>query len=90
MPLSCEASAATDWAAYFGKKIDEYEFQNRLPQSDNPNKGFVGNVFGTWGQVPPAPYGVHADPVATLLQDYGLDAEDEDATPMPGSSPESG
>jgi len=74
MPLSCEASAATDWAAYFGKKIDEYEFQNRLPQSDNPNKGFVGNVFGTWGQVPPAPYGVHADPVATLLQDYGLDA----------------
>jgi uncharacterized protein YvpB len=75
MPLSCEASAATDWAAYFGKEINEYEFQNRLPQSDNPDKGFVGNVFGTWGQIPPAPYGVHADPVAALLQDYGLNAQ---------------
>ena len=74
MPLSCEASAATDWAAYFGKSIDEYQFQNRLPVSDNPDKGFVGSVFGTWGQIPPAPYGVHADPVANLLQEYGLNA----------------
>ncbi len=74
MPLSCEASAATDWAAYFGKAIDEYQFQNRLPVSDNPDKGFVGSVFGTWGQIPPAPYGVHADPVANLLQEYGLNA----------------
>ncbi len=75
MPLSCEASAATDWAAYFGKDIDEYQFQNRLPVSDNPDKGFVGSVFGTWGQIPPAPYGVHADPVAKLLQEYGLNAQ---------------
>ena len=74
MPLSCEASAATDWAAYFGHTISEYEFQNRLPVSDNPDKGFVGSVFGTWGQIPPAPYGVHADPVAELLQEYGLNA----------------
>lgn len=75
MPLSCEASAATDWAAYFGHTISEYEFQNRLPVSDNPDKGFVGSVFGEWGQIPPAPYGVHADPVAILLQDYGLHAQ---------------
>ncbi len=74
MPLSCEASAATDWAAYFGHKINEYEFQDRLPVSDNPDKGFVGSVFGAWGQIPPAPYGVHAEPVAKLLQQYGLNA----------------
>ena len=74
MPLSCEASVATDWAAYFGKDIDEYQFQNRLPLSDNPDEGFVGSVFGTWGQIPPAPYGVHAEPVAKLLQEYGLNA----------------
>ena len=75
MPLSCEASAATDWAAYFGHTISEFEFQNRLPVSDNPDKGFVGSVFGEWGQIPPAPYGVHADPVAKLLQEYGLNAQ---------------
>jgi len=74
LPLSCEASAATDWAAFFGVQIDELEFQNRLPLSDNPEKGFVGNVEGSWGQIPPAPYGVHAGPVALLLRSFGLPA----------------
>jgi uncharacterized protein YvpB len=75
MPLSCEASSATDWAAYFSVFIDEFVFQNQLPLSDNPDKGFVGSVMGSWGQIPPNPYGVHAGPVATLLQTYGLRAE---------------
>ncbi len=74
LPLSCEASAATDWAAFFGVQIDELEFQNRLPLSDNPEKGFVGDVEGSWGQIPPAPYGVHAAPVALILKSYGLPA----------------
>jgi uncharacterized protein YvpB len=74
MPLSCEASAAVDWANYYGVSINEYEFQGALPKSDNPDKGFVGDVYGAWGQIPPNPYGVHAGPVADLLRSYGLNA----------------
>ncbi len=55
--------------------ILESEFHNALPVSDNPEEGFVGNVHGTWGQTPPNPYGVHAEPVARLLRAYGLPAQ---------------
>ncbi|MEX1247874.1 MAG: LysM peptidoglycan-binding domain-containing protein [Anaerolineales bacterium] len=72
--LSCEARSAADWAAYWGVYIDETEFLNRLPRSDNPNEGFVGNPDDPWGYIPPSSYGVHADPVANLLRAYGLDA----------------
>jgi uncharacterized protein YvpB len=37
--------------------------------------GFVGSVYGTWGQTPPKPYGVHARPITKLLRAYGLIAE---------------
>jgi len=63
-----------DWANYLGRSINEYTFLNQLPKSDNPDKGFVGSVYGTWGQIPPDPYGVHAPPVAALLREYGLNA----------------
>ena len=69
-PIGCEASAADDWAKYFGVEINEFAFQVRLPISDNPDLGFVGDVNGPWGQVPPYAYGVHAGPVAQLLRDY--------------------
>jgi uncharacterized protein YvpB len=72
--LSCEARSAADWAAYFGFALDEDEFLRRLPVSDNPDFGFVGDVNGAWGQTPPNPYGVHAGPVAYLLRQYGLNA----------------
>jgi len=73
--LSCEAAVATDWAAYFGVTLSEYNFQFELPLSDNPEKGFVGDVNAPWGQVPPYGYGVHAPPVAELLRKYGLPAQ---------------
>ncbi|HQP09383.1 MAG TPA: C39 family peptidase [Anaerolineaceae bacterium] len=72
--LGCEASAAVDWANYFGVLIYEYNFQHELPISDNPDLGFVGDAKGPWGQVPPYAYGVHAGPVANLLREYGLPA----------------
>lgn len=72
--LGCEASAAVDWAAYFGVEIYEFNFQHELPLSDNPDLGFVGDAKGPWGQVPPYAYGVHAAPVAELLRQYGLPA----------------
>lgn len=74
--LSCESRSAADWAGYFGVSINELEFLSQLPQSDDPNKGFVGNPNGPGGLIPPNPYGVHAAPVAALLRAYGLPAED--------------
>ncbi len=63
-----------DWASYFEVEISELEFFNKIPASDNPDKGFVGNVRGSWGNLPPNAYGVHAGPVAFLLRYYGLAA----------------
>ena len=68
--IGCETSAAVDWADYFGVTISEFNFQLRLPISDNPDLGFVGSVNGPWGQVPPYAYGVHAAPIAVVLQEY--------------------
>lgn len=72
--LTCESRSAVDWARYFGVEIAEMDFQAGLPLSDNPEVGFVGNIDGNHGQIPPAAYGVHASPVAELLRDYDLSA----------------
>lgn len=72
--LSCESRSAVDLARYFGTSISELEFLNGLPVSDNPEKGFVGDVTGLLGQIPPNPYGVHAIPVANRLSEFGLNA----------------
>ena len=74
LPLDCESRVAVDWAAYFGTHINELSFFNNLPRTDNPDTGFVGDVYGAWGQIPPRPYGVHAEPVAALLRGYGVQA----------------
>lgn len=74
-PLSCESRSAADLANYWGIPVDEVEFFDALPISDNPEKGFVGSVMGVWGHIPPNSYGVHAVPVASLLRQYGLDAK---------------
>jgi LysM repeat protein len=73
--LSCESRSAADWAAFWGVPIGESEFLANLPRSDDPERGFVGNPYDSWGQVPPASYGVHAGPVAQLLRAYGIDAQ---------------
>jgi uncharacterized protein YvpB len=73
--IGCEASAAVDLANYYDLTILQYDFQMALPKSDNPDLGFVGDVNSPWGQVPPYAYGVHAAPVAEVLNKYGLDVE---------------
>lgn len=76
--ISCEASAATDWAKFFGVDAYESTIQFHIPLSDNPDFGFVGNVNDPWGQIPPYSYGVHAEPVAAALRDlYELPARAE-------------
>jgi uncharacterized protein YvpB len=73
--IGCEASVAVDLAKYYHIYITEYDFQMALPKSDNPDLGFVGDVNGPWGQVPPDAYGVHAVPVAETLTQLGMPAE---------------
>lgn len=73
--LGCEAAAAVDLAGFYDVSIYQSDFQQKLPLSDNPDLGFVGDVNGPWGQVPPYAYGVHAAPVAALLQQYGVEVE---------------
>jgi subtilisin-like proprotein convertase family protein len=70
--LDCESRSAVDWAKHFGFFIDELDFLYNLPQSDDPEQGFVGNPDGHWGYIPPDDYGVHDLPVSLLLQDYGV------------------
>jgi len=72
--LDCEARSAVDLASFFGVNIDERDFLKKLPKSDNPEDGFVGDVRGPTGQLPPASYGVYSKPIAALLRDYGLSA----------------
>jgi subtilisin-like proprotein convertase family protein/uncharacterized protein YvpB len=74
LPLDCESRSAVDWAGFFGYQINELQFHKQLEKSDNPDVGFVGDVYGTWGQTPPNDYGVHAGPVANLLRAYGVSA----------------
>jgi len=73
--LSCESRSATDLAAYWGVTFTEGAFFRRLPKSDNPQRGFVGDVDMPPGSMPPAGYGVYAEPVAATLRSFGLDAE---------------
>jgi len=70
LPLDCESNDATLLAGFLGYKIDELQFQSTLPKSDNPNKGFVGDVNGVWGSTPPEAYGTHVSPVAITLHKY--------------------
>jgi len=73
--LSCESRSAVDWAAFWGVSIRERKFLSRLPRSKDPDTGFVGDPSDPWGEIPPLSYGVHAEPVAALLREYGLQAE---------------
>jgi uncharacterized protein YvpB len=76
--LSCEVRSAADVAGFWGITISEDAFFDLLPVSDNPNKGFVGYRNDYWGNIPPASYGVHAEPIAKVLRDLGLKAHAEE------------
>ena len=75
--LDCEIRSAVDLAAYYKIQISEDEFLSRLPRSDNPNEGFVGDPDGEpWGGIPPNNYGVHAAPIAATLRAIGIPAQE--------------
>jgi uncharacterized protein YvpB len=72
--LSCESRSATDVAAFWGATFAEDDFFRRLPKSDNPHRGFLGDVDLPAGSMPPLGYGVYVEPVAATLRSFGLDA----------------
>lgn len=72
--LSCEARSAADLLAIHGRRGTEEEVLGRLPRSDNPDLGFVGDVDGPSGRLPPEGYGVHEEPIARALVELGLPA----------------
>ncbi|MBN1810445.1 MAG: C39 family peptidase [Anaerolineae bacterium] len=73
--LSCESRSAIDVAAFWGVTLTEDDFFRRLPKSDNPHRGFLGDVDMPAGSMPPYGYGVYARPVAANLRSFGLDAQ---------------
>lgn len=73
--LSCESRSAADVAAFWGVAFAEDVFFRRLPKSDNPHRGFLGDVDLPPGSMPPTGYGVYVEPVAATLRSFGLDAQ---------------
>ena len=73
--LSCESRSATDLAAFWGVSFAEGDLLRRLPKSDNPHRGFVGDVDLPSGSMPPLGYGVYVGPVAATLRSFSLDAQ---------------
>ena len=51
--LSCESRSATDLAAFWGVTFTEDDFFHRLSKSDNPHRGFLGDVDMPAGSMPP-------------------------------------
>lgn len=73
--LSCESRSATDVASFWSIPFVEDDFFRRLPKSDNPQRGFLGDVDLPAGSMPPVGYGVYVGPVAATLRSFGLDAQ---------------
>ena len=73
--LSCESRSATDLAAFWNIVFTEDEFFHRLPKSDNPHRGFLGDVDFPAGSMPPTGYGVYVEPIAATLRSFGLNAK---------------
>ncbi len=70
--LSCESSAASMVAWYYGLGLSEAEVLAALPLNDNPHLGFRGNVDGPTGGI--EDYGVYAGPIMAILNSRGLRA----------------
>ena len=71
--LSCESSAASMAANFFGVTASEQSILDALPIHENPHLGFRGNVDGPYGGI--EDYGVYAEPVRVALAELGLEVE---------------
>lgn len=70
--LTCESSAASMAANFYGVPLSEEEIMEALPRDENPNLGFRGRPDGVPGGL--TDYGVYADPIREILMANGLEA----------------
>lgn len=75
--LTCESSAASMVANFYGVPLSEGEIIAALPRDENPNLGFRGRLDGAPGGL--VDYGVYAEPIRKILTAHGLEA-----TPIEG------
>lgn len=75
--LTCEASAASMVANFYGVPLSEEEIIAALPRDENPDLGFRGRLDGAPGGL--VDYGVYAEPIRKILAAHGLEA-----TPVEG------
>lgn len=71
--LSCEYAAAHAAALAFGWAPTEQDFIDAVPEALNPHYGYRGNIDGWWGNT--EDYGIYAEPLAPVLNDWGFEAE---------------
>lgn len=67
--LSCEYAALSIATGALGGWIDEYQFDDVVPLSDNPHWGYRGDITGIWGNTDD--YGVYAAPLVSALAQFG-------------------
>ena len=69
--LTCESSAASMVANFYGVRLSEEEIIEALPRDTNPNLGFRGRLDGVPGGL--TDYGVYAEPIREVLIANGLE-----------------
>ncbi|MCK4470946.1 MAG: C39 family peptidase [Anaerolineae bacterium] len=69
--LTCESSAASMAANFYGVRLSEEEIIEALPRDENPNLGFRGRLDGVPGGL--TDYGVYAEPIREVLIANGLE-----------------
>jgi len=70
--LTCESSAASMVANFYGVQLSEEDIIEALPRDENPNLGFRGRLDGVSGGL--TDYGVYAAPIREVLIANGLEA----------------
>lgn len=71
--LSCEYASLHIATTMLGQPVSEYDFDAVVPLSDNPHKGYRGDIHGTWGNT--TDYGVYAAPLESALRAFGFTGE---------------
>ncbi len=71
--LSCEFAALQIVTQYRGDAISEHWAVSTTNWSDNPHRGYRGDITGAWGNT--WDYGIYAKPLADIARSAGYGAE---------------
>ena len=71
--LSCEYASIQIATTMTGQEISEYEIGSLVPLSENPHRGYRGDIHGEWGNT--TDYGVYNEPLQTALDTLGIQSD---------------